>query len=210
MNREERVEIFNKIMGQPIGEDPKEVPLHLRKLAMSLIFEELAETAEASGVEESFLRMCVLHTVKKTRPSVNLEKDADVQDLLNDLQDSFEENNIRDTDQIDEILQLDGLCDVQYTLSWAVNVLGHKTNFEQAYIETCRSNDSKACSSEEEAEATKVFWTEEENGEPHFIDRVEEGGKTYLVVKRTKDGKVRKSINYSPANFKQFFSEPNQ
>ena len=183
MNREEKVAVFNKIMGQPVGIDPKSVPLKLRQLAIRLIFEELRELAEASGVKQTFVLLCNPVSEKGFTAS---EVDGDVKD---------------------QVLQLDGLADVQYTLSWAVNVLGYPEVFQAAFEEACRSNDSKACTTPEEAEQTKAYWENENNpeaGGEHFIDPVVTDGITYYVVKRKSDEKVRKSISYSPANFAQF------
>ncbi len=182
MSREERVEFFNKLMNQPIGTDPKLVPLELRKLGIKIIFEELAELANASGVPLAFNKCCEKQ-LKETKA---------------------EEDSVSG-DGVDPVLQLDGACDVQYTLSWVINVFGLKEHFEDAYIETCKSNNSKACTSMEEAQRTKEYW-EKKDGDERVIEPNVVDGVMYYIVKRL-DGKVTKSVDYIPANFAQFFNK---
>lgn len=210
MNREQRVEKFNKLMSQQIGTNPQSVPLNLRQLGINLIFEELAETASASGAEETFLKLC-LNFIDKKLPGfkkMSMKQETDKLSIENVFNIELLSNKIQDSvsgDGVDPVLQLDGLCDVQYTLSWAINVYGQKAHFEPAFIETCRSNDSKACTSIEEAEQTKAHW-EAKDGDQRYVEPNNVDGVTYYIVKRKSDGKVTKSINYSPANFEQFFA----
>ena len=69
-----------------------------------------------------------------------------------------------------------------------------------AYAEVQASNMSKACKTVEEAEET-VRVRSKEQGEPCHIEPQGE----YLIVYRTRDRKVMKSINYFKPNLKQFF-----
>ncbi len=187
--REQEVEVFNKLMNQPIALIPEDCTLKNRQLGVRLIFSELEELARESGVLQTFRNLC--HDV--TQKGEMAPSDSDV---------------------INKVGQLDGLCDVQYTLSWAVNVFGFSKNFDKAFLEVCRSNNSKACNSPEEAEATKAYWENSENhegGGEHHIEPVSvpypeptRGSRIYYVVKRTSDGKVRKSVNYSPAQLELF------
>lgn len=192
MNREQQVLEFNKLMNQPVSDDPRIVPLELRQLGIKLIFEELKELAEASGCRATFNELCM-----------------DAQEKLTDSE------FLTDSEEVNVVEQLDGLCDVAYTTSWAANVFGHGKYFQHAFDEVCRSNNSKACDTEEDAIATKEHWESpdvKEGGGEHFIDKVavdSSGPGTPVwryVVKRKEDGKVRKSIKYTPANLKQFVS----
>ena len=61
---------------------------------------------------------------------------------------------------------------------------------------------SKACSSEEEAQAT-VELRSKEQAEPCHYEQVGE----YYIVYRTRDRKVMKNINYYRPDLKQFFKK---
>src|SRR5690606_22407936 len=91
----------------------------------------------------------------------------------------------------------DALCDLQYVLSGTVLEFGFRKVFDALFAEVHRSNMSKACSTEEEANQTVVaqmenaFW--------------EKSGDKYLIY-RSSDRKTLKSINYSPANLKSIIN----
>ncbi len=89
----------------------------------------------------------------------------------------------------------DALCDIQYVLSGAILEFGLGHKFKALFDEVQRSNMSKACQTEEEAQATVVHF-KEKKGEDCYYKEVEG---LYLVY-RTSDDKTMKSINYSPAD----------
>jgi len=91
----------------------------------------------------------------------------------------------------------DALCDIQYVLSGAVLEFGLGEQFVTLFNEVQRSNMSKSCATEEEAQATVDFYQREKNT-PCYYKQVD--GK-YLVF-RTGDNKTLKSVNYSPADLK--------
>lgn len=103
----------------------------------------------------------------------------------------------------------DALCDLQYVLSGAVLEFGLKDVFEKMFDEVQRSNMSKACSSEHEAQATIDYYDNASigAGNPRVAMHYEEKDGKFLVY-RTSDRKTLKSINYSPANLKQFIDAP--
>lgn len=88
----------------------------------------------------------------------------------------------------------DALCDLQYVLSGAILEFGLGEKFKALFDEVQRSNLSKACTTEAEAEATVAHYTAK--GTACYYK--EDGGK-YLVY-RTADNKTLKSIHYSPAD----------
>lgn len=100
----------------------------------------------------------------------------------------------------DIIAVADALCDLQYVLSGTVLEFGLKEKFPLMFDEVQRSNMSKACNTEQEAKET----IEEYRlmGEVWWMHYEEKDGK--FLVYRTEDRKTLKSINYSPANLKQF------
>ncbi|WP_421878254.1 hypothetical protein [Marinoscillum sp.] len=91
----------------------------------------------------------------------------------------------------------DALCDIQYVLSGAVLEFGLGEKFVELFNEVQRSNMSKACSTEQEAQATVKHYQENKDTEAYYV---QEDGK-YLVYRKG-DNKTLKSINYSPADLK--------
>jgi predicted HAD superfamily Cof-like phosphohydrolase len=89
----------------------------------------------------------------------------------------------------------DALCDIQYVLSGAILEFGLGDKFKSLFDEVQRSNMSKACNSEEEANQTVQFYKEKDGTECYYM---KEGNK--WLVYRKADNKTIKSINYSPAN----------
>ena len=96
----------------------------------------------------------------------------------------------------------DALCDIQYVLSGAVLEFGLGNKFGALFDEVQRSNMSKSCDSEEEAQATVDFYQNQKDT-PCYYRKVD--GK-YLVY-RTSDQKTLKSINYSPADLKSILEK---
>lgn len=106
---------------------------------------------------------------------------------LEELRQAIADNNIVEI--------ADALCDIQYVLSGAILEFGLGHKFKALFDEVQRSNMSKACQTEEEAQATIVHF-KEKKGEDCYYKEVEG---LYLVY-RTSDNKTMKSINYSPAD----------
>lgn len=101
------------------------------------------------------------------------------------------EDAIKDNDLV-EIA--DALCDIQYVLAGAVLEFGMGEKFRALFDEVQRSNMSKTCASEAEAEATAEHYRAK--GTDCYI---KQSGEHWLVY-REGDNKTLKSINYSPAN----------
>lgn len=95
---------------------------------------------------------------------------------------------------------LDALVDIQYVLSGAILHFGLQNIFDQAFQEVHRSNMSKACETQQEALDTIEYYRERGIDSDYIPD--EDLG-VYFVLRKS-DGKILKSINYSPANLKQF------
>ena len=98
---------------------------------------------------------------------------------------------------------LDALCDIAYVSFGNGTMLhGLKDKIWPAYQEVQGSNMSKACSSEEDAQATVVKRSAEQK-EPCHYEKVG----NYYIVYRTRDRKVKKNINYYRPDLKQFFTK---
>ena len=109
-----------------------------------------------------------------------------INEELQELKEAIKENDIVEI--------ADALCDIQYVLSGAILEFGLGEKFPALFDEVQRSNMSKACDSEKEAQITVVHYKEKKNTDCYYK---EVSGK-YLVFRR-KDNKTLKSIKYSPA-----------
>lgn len=116
-----------------------------------------------------------------------------IQEELNELKQAIEDRDITEV--------ADALCDIQYVLSGAVLEFGLGEKFVELFNEVQRSNMSKACASEEEAQQTVDYYKGQRDTESYYV---REGDK-YLVYRKG-DNKTLKSINYSPANLKEIIS----
>jgi len=96
----------------------------------------------------------------------------------------------------------DAFADLQYVLSGAILEFGLGKKFKALFDEVQRSNMSKTCKSLEEAEAT-VSYYEMQRGAESIIKKQ---GDEYLVYRKN-DGKVFKSVNYSPPDLQKIIEE---
>ena len=108
---------------------------------------------------------------------------------LEELKEAIKDNDIVEV--------ADALCDIQYVLSGAVLEFGLGEKFKELFEEVQRSNMSKACDTEEEAQKTVEYYRKERDTEGYYEER---DGK--FLVFRKGDNKTLKSINYSPADLK--------
>ncbi len=111
-----------------------------------------------------------------------------LQEELDELKQAIADNDI--------IEIADALCDLQYVLSGAVLEFGLGEKFVTLFNEVQRSNMSKACSTQDEADKTIEFY--KGKGE----DAYSEVSGEKINVHRISDNKVLKSVNYSPADLK--------
>lgn len=106
---------------------------------------------------------------------------------VKELQQAIEENNLVEV--------ADALCDIQYVLAGAILEFGLADKFKDLFDEVHRSNMSKACKSEEEANETIAHYKSKDDSDSYFKEE-----DSLFLVYRTKDNKTLKSINYSPAD----------
>ena len=95
----------------------------------------------------------------------------------------------------------DALCDIQYVLSGAVLEFGLGQKFSALFDEVQRSNMSKACHSQAEAEATMQYYLDRDGTQSYY----QEHNGLYLVYRQS-DNKTLKSINYSPPNLEKILN----
>lgn len=111
-----------------------------------------------------------------------------LQEELNELKEAIADNDLVEI--------ADALCDLQYVLSGAVLEFGLGEKFVSLFNEVQRSNMSKACTTQHEADETIAFY--KEKGEDAYS--LKSGDK--INVHRTADDKVLKNKYYSPADLK--------
>ncbi len=116
-----------------------------------------------------------------------------LQEELNELKQAIEENDITEV--------ADALCDLQYVLSGAVLEFGLGEKFGQLFDEVQRSNMTKACCSESEAQETVAFYAAK--GEESYYQK---SGDKYNVHRKS-DNKVLKNKNYSAADLKSILGK---
>jgi predicted HAD superfamily Cof-like phosphohydrolase len=113
---------------------------------------------------------------------------------LKELQEAIHEKNIVEI--------ADALCDLQYVLSGAILEFGLGEKFKSLFEEVHRSNMSKSCATEAEAQATVLHYFEKD-GTTSYYKEID--GK-YLVF-RKEDNKTLKSVNYSPASLENILNQ---
>jgi predicted HAD superfamily Cof-like phosphohydrolase len=96
----------------------------------------------------------------------------------------------------------DALCDIQYVLSGAILEFGLGEKFKALFDEVQRSNMSKACTSEEEAQKTIEHYRKKDGTECYYL---KEGDK--WLVYRKSDNKTIKSIGYSPTSLQKILEK---
>lgn len=109
-----------------------------------------------------------------------------IQEELNELKEAISDQNMVEI--------ADALCDLQYVLSGAVLEFGLGEKFVEMFNEVHRSNMSKACDNQQQADETIAFYAEK--SEEAFSEI--SGNK--INVHRKSDHKVLKNKYYSPAD----------
>ncbi len=117
-----------------------------------------------------------------------------IQEELNELKVALEQKDIVEV--------ADACADLQYVLSGAILEFGLGESFNKLFAEVQRSNMSKACTTQSEAEQTLQYYAERDG----TIGVIEPVGDKFLVY-RDHDRKVLKSINYSPADLQSILQQ---
>lgn len=123
---------FHETFEHPIGLDSSHVePLKTRQLRIKLIFEELAELAEASDVINTMYNMCENYCFEVENTGYQLDG-----------------NNVNKTEE------LDAIADIQYVLNGKILSSGLQHVFDKAFDQVHANNMNKAHRSVEHAEET--------------------------------------------------------
>lgn len=151
------------------------------ELRINLMFEELMEFAQHNG--------CLSHFADKLEEALSGIKSGSIPNINTNM-----------------VGMLDALADMRYVADGTIVTLGLHRIFSSAFTEVHRSNMSKACNSVDEVDRTTTYHTKkqfEETGEQVFEHLTKHRGDKYIVT-RAIDGKIMKSVDYSPADLKQF------
>ncbi len=174
----EKVKEFMLTFGQPVLDKPTSLTQDRQRLRIALIFEELKEYAESSG-ELEYFNLLALNSQQE-------------------FQENYWDKDITYVPIVDQVEQLDALLDLQYVISGAIHEHGFGEIFDAGFDEVHNSNMSKACSTQDQIDRTFDFYDKEDTA----ILFDEKDGK--YIVKRLKDHKVLKNIDYKPAQLAQF------
>ena len=112
-----------------------------------------------------------------------------MQEELDEIKEAIENNDLVEV--------ADGLCDLMYVLCGSIHEFGLGDKFVELFNEVQRSNMSKACNNELEAQATLEHYKQKDGTQGYYK---ENNGK--WLVYRKEDDKILKSVNYSPADLK--------
>lgn len=119
---------------------------------------------------------------------------------------SEELDELKEAIQAGDIVEIaDALADLQYVLSGAILEFGLGSSFKALFDEVHRSNMSKTCKTRAEAEATVMHYLERKNEQGYIEEKSD-----CFIVHRKGDGKVLKSIAYSPANLSSVLLDTNK
>lgn len=176
-----KVKIFMESFKQNVNEKPTFPDNNTMLLRLDLILEELVELAEACG------------------SNILSQFGTTLKDKAEIIRDNVEKN--RENLKPSLVKVLDALIDIEYVNLGAVHSFGLADAFIFGFENVHNSNMSKLCYSLEEAELTKNKYLSES------INTDIIPYKNYYLVVRTRDNKILKSINYTPANLNQFLNE---
>lgn len=118
-----KVADFHKTFEHPINGITEIEPLKIRQLRVKLLFEELAELAEAGDVNGTMMDLCHKY-----------------------ISDGLPENGepVEDGDNVNKVEELDALCDIQYVLDGKKLTSGLHEVFDQAFDLVHQNNMNKA------------------------------------------------------------------
>jgi len=125
---------FHTTFNQRVGTSPTALePLEVRQLRIKLLFEELAELAEASDCKMTMTELCFNYF----GPHLKLE-----------------DHECVDGDNVNKIEELDALADIQYVLNGKIITSGLQEVFDSAFNVVHENNMTKAHTSLDHAKKT--------------------------------------------------------
>jgi len=182
----EQVQEFHQVFNHPVGNLTEFEPLQVRQLRIKLLFEELEELAKASDCMETFVNLCIEPWERETTSVFS--DDPEVAGILYDSPDG---------DNVNQLEELDALCDLQYVLNGKIITAGMHEIFDREFDLVHQNNMSKAHNSWLHAEQTIQSIPKEEKYQilginPNTFVLTNSSGK---VIKPHDHKKVQLSLN---------------
>jgi len=168
----EQVQEFHFTFSHRIGNINELEPLNVRQLRIKLLFEELRELAEASDCK----RTLVDETAKYVSSFSN-----NPTDVFKACTDAHDDWKITDGDDVNQLEELDALCDIQYVLNGKIITAGMQHIFDREFDKVHQNNMSKAHNSywhaSETADKLKLIDAKivSKNGINHYVLTNSEG-----------------------------------
>lgn len=173
MTSVEKVKQFHLLFEHSIGNLQTLEPLKIRQLRIKLLFEELRELAEAGNVGATFHKLC----------SNSIEQDLAELDTL------------QDGDNVNQVEELDALCDIQYVLDGKKLTSGLHEVFEQGFDLIHENNMNKAHRNPEHVKETS-----EKSG--IVLTCIERNG---VFIAQNSDGKTTKPYDHKKVDLSILF-----
>ena len=169
-----QVQEFHEIFNHTIGNLEEVEPLSVRQLRIKLLFEELQELAEASDCEATFENLCNIYLGIGDAPLY--EKDG---------------NNVN------QLEELDALCDLQYVLNGKIITAGMQGIFDREFNKVHQNNMSKAHTSYWQAleTARRLKLVDSQIESKNGIDRYVLTNSSGKIIKPHDHKKVELSLN---------------
>lgn len=178
----EQVKEFHELFSRPIGKIGELEPLKTRQLRIKLLFEELAELATASDCNKSMVDLCDDYLVAL------LDEGCATSDIP-------AYNDLKDGDNVDQIEELDALCDIQYVLNGKILTSGLHEIFDKSFDTVHENNMSKAHTSAVHANETLIQVVETCNVEEVQLGRFIVTNASGKVIKPWNHQKVKLTLN---------------
>lgn len=163
------VKEFHDLFEHPVGRVIGQEPLNIRQLRIKLLFEELAELAEASDVRQTMAILAYQH-LQKVDAKMTVKPIPGQQAEV-----TFQLGHIADGDNVDVVEEADALADLQYVLDGKKLTSGLYLYMDEVFEVVHKNNMSKAHRDEEHAIQT--------------INREKDLQKRVLYTKAERDGK---------------------
>ncbi len=163
---------------------------------MKTNFEKIGEFNKAFGVKE--------HDVPQ--PSIIKEDPKTIQYRLSLITEEYKEL-LEAVENNDFVETVDALSDIMYVVLGMGRAIG--VDLDKAFNIVHKSNMSKLCISEEEAQQTVVWYKQQyKDGKlPYDSPNYRKSqNDTHWVVYNESTSKILKSINYTPANFEKILN----
>lgn len=148
----ESVKEFHDTFEHPVGTLDTPESLKIRQLRIKLLFEELAELAEASDCRRTLAVLCDSYCVSLAEIHGGLERTKE--EFTEQVNEILDARDIQDGDNVNRKEELDALCDIQYVLSGKILTGGYHPIFDKNFAIVHANNMTKAHRSVEHCQET--------------------------------------------------------